>query len=119
MAVIGTPQVLKNINTIYDRKKVATYALCLEYAALALNYFRQAQSVNKFWINRTGQAKDLMFTDAKMTTTYISWLMAHGIKYGVYLELANDGQNEAIRPVIMHFLPQFKKDLSKLWEKDL
>jgi hypothetical protein len=115
VAVRGTAQVIKNIHSIFDRRKAATYALCLEYAAKAIEYFRQEQSGDRFWTNRTNQAKDRMFTDAFITNEFIGWLMAHGVWYGVTLELANDGLHESIRPVIMYFLPQFKKDLAQIW----
>lgn len=115
MAVKGVDKVIKNIKEIYKRKIAATYGLCLKYADMAIKYFKQEQSGNRFWTNRLGIAKDTMFTDAEVTNTYIAWSMHHFVQYGVYLELANDGKHEAIRPVIMHFLPQFKKDVEKIW----
>jgi hypothetical protein len=120
LAVKGIPQVINNIKAAFDRKKVATYALCLEYAAQALDWFWSIQppkpgSWGAFWNNVTGQASMRMHSDAQITTNYISWMMAHGVQYGVYLELANDGKHESIRPIIKHFLPQFKKDLAQIW----
>jgi len=120
MAVKGVNNVINKIRSIYDRRIAATYALCLETAERALQYFHALQppepsSQGKFWHNVTGQASARMHTDAKMTTKYVSWLMAHGVSYGVNLELANDGIRAAIRPVIMHFLPEFKNDLNRIW----
>jgi len=96
-----------NITNIYSRKVAGVYALCLEYCALALRYFRSAQAGNKFWKNVTNQAMDRMFTNPFKTSAYIGWLMAHGVKYGVYLELSNDRRHEAIRLVIQRFAGRF------------
>lgn len=120
MAVKGVDKVVKNIRSIYDRKKAATYALCLETAQRAIDFFWQNQppvpnSPGKYWHNITGQASARMHTEANITATFINWSMGHGVDYGVALELVDDGRREAIRPVIMHFLPGFKKDLEKIW----
>jgi len=45
----------------------------------------------------------------------VGFFLAHTQQYGVYLELANNRQNEAIRPVINEMLPLFQKDLKKLY----
>jgi hypothetical protein len=36
--------------------------------------------------------------------------MAHGVQYGVYLELANNRKHQAIRPMIMSRLSAFTGD---------
>jgi hypothetical protein len=36
----------------------------------------------------------------------------------VYLELANNRQNEALRPIINEYLPRFKADLRRLYGDD-
>lgn len=96
-----------NIEDIYRKKEAALYALCLNYAALALQYFRSAQGGGRFWRNQTNQAMDRMFTDAFRDSKFIGWLMSHGVSYGVYLELANDRRHEAIRPVIQRYAGRF------------
>jgi len=104
-----------NIKNIYERRKAAIYALSLYYAGLAINYFRQQQNNGAYWTNQTNQAKDLMFTDAFIEGDIIGWFMSHGVEYGPYLELANNGQNEAIRPVIQRFAGRFLQDVKELY----
>lgn len=108
-------RVNRNISSIYERRRIAVYALCLRYAALALNYFRAQKASGAYWSNQTGQAAKLMFTDAYMADNVIGWFMAHGVEYGVYLELANDGAHEAIRPVVQHFVEPFYRELKELY----
>ena len=111
----GTRRVSRKIKTIYERRRAAVYALCLNYAGRALNYFRQNQDSNAYWQRRTGQAQDRVFSDAQIEGQIISWFMAHGVDYGVYLELANDRAHEALRPTIVHFYDEFMKDLKSLY----
>lgn len=108
-------RVLHRTNDIYERRRAAVYALSLQYAALALNYFRQQQAQSRYWQNQTGLARDLMFSDAFMEGQIIGWFMAHGVEYGPYLELANDGKNQAIRPVIQRYAGRFFRDVRSLY----
>jgi hypothetical protein len=119
MALIGLPNVLSNIRGTFERKVATTYALCLEYAARAEAYFKNEQAGNRWWTNRSGQARDRMHGGAEKSALFLSWFLAHGVQYGTYLELANDGRYQAIRPVINYFLPEFKKDLMRIWGHDI
>ena len=56
-----------------------------------------------------------MFSNAFRTRNSIGWFMAHGINYGVYLELANDRQNAAIVKIVKELLPEYKKGLKKIY----
>jgi hypothetical protein len=107
--------VKRNIQEIYNRRRAAVYALCLSYAARALNKFRQDQQGERFWKNQTGQAMARVFSNATMEDNVVSWFMAHGVQYGVYLELANDRKHEALRPIIQEFIEPFMKDLKELY----
>ncbi len=108
-------RVSRRIKGIYERRRLAVYALSLSYAARALNYFRQNQDNNAYWSNRTYQARDRVFADAQIEGDIVSWFIAHGVDYGVYLELANNRLHEALRPTIVHFFDDFKKDLESLY----
>ncbi len=45
----------------------------------------------------------------------MGWFMAHGVEYGIDLELGNNGRNEAIKPVIDHFKADFFADIRKIY----
>jgi hypothetical protein len=108
--------VKRNIADIYNRRVAAIYALSLEYAAIALRYFRQVQSGGGFWQNRTSEALNRMFSNAFRDGNEIGWFMSHGVSYGVYLELANDRKHEAIRPTIQRFASRFINAVKRLYE---
>ena len=76
--------------------------------------FRASQDGNQYWINRTDQAKDSMFSNAFVEDETIGWFLSHGKIYGIYLELANDRQNEAIRPIIQELAQKFFEDARKI-----
>ena len=107
---------LNKTESIYERRKTALYALSLEYAARALNDFRRRQAQEEFWRNQTFTAMNLVFADAFATGNIIGWFMAHGVEYGVYLELANDGKNQALRPVVIGQAKQFFADAESLYK---
>ena len=113
----GTAKVKLTIEEIYARKKIAAYALCLHYSALALQYFRKRQSGRGlYWTNRTHLAADTVFSGAfKEEGEIVGWFMAHALQYGVYLEKANNEKHAALAPTINHFYAPFMKDLRSLY----
>lgn len=113
----STDTVKANLRLIYNRRYQATYALCIYYAGLVLQHFRMRQEGNTYWENRTNLAKDLVFSQPFMEEggNVMGFLLAHTVHYGVYLELANNRQNEALRPIINEYLPKFKADLERLY----
>lgn len=110
-------EVSKNLGEIYARKRAAVYALCLYYAALVHAEFvkRQLNRDAGFWTNQTRSAALLVFADAFSDRDEIGFFLAHTVEYGVYLELANDRQNEALRPLIEEFFPKFRADLEAIY----
>lgn len=108
-------RVLLGTAKIYERKKAALYADSLRTAADALRTFRRLQAQNAFWSNQTGEAARLVFSDAFIDDNVVGWFIAHGVEYGVYLELANDGQHAALRPIIDSFSRDYFKQAKALY----
>ena len=112
MESTGTEAVKQKINSEFERRKRSVYGLCVYYAGVVLRHFRTRQAGNTYWENRTNFAKDTVFSKAfKDGEDVLGFLLAHTMEYGIYLETANDRQNEALRPIINEYLPQFKKHL--------
>ena len=111
----GETTVVANINGIYEKRKLAVYALCKYYASIVIKDFKTVQENDYYWTNRSHFAKDTMFTKAFSDSDAIGFFMAHTMEYGPSLELANDGRHAAIKPTIEKFLPQFEKDLKKIY----
>lgn len=112
--ITGANNVNNNITSIVQRKRAAIFALCLYYAGLALNYFRAQQANGAYWANRTGQARDRVFSGPISENDVLGWFLAHGVRYGIYLELTNDGQNAALEPVVGIFAKQFLSDVKRI-----
>ena len=108
-------KVKKNIASQYNRKRAALFALSLFYAGKIINDFRQIQEGSElYWNNQSGDAARTMFSNAFLDDDEVGFFMSHFQRYGIYLELANDRQNEAIRPLILKWAPQFFKDAREI-----
>lgn len=112
---MSTAEIEHNVSRAFDRKKAAVYALSQAYAAKALAYFQEQQAGEKYWVNETNQAKDRMFAKGYLEKELVGWFMAHGVEYGPWLELSNNRQNEAIRPVIEVFKDAFYADVKAVF----
>lgn len=113
-------RVKKSIGDIFERRRVAVYALCLAYAGYALRNFQARQpatvgSRGRYWVNRTGQAAARMFTRAGKSGSVLWWRMSHGVPYGIYLERANNRRNQAIMPTVEKFATLFYAALYGLY----
>jgi hypothetical protein len=105
----------KEIDSIYNRKRAAVYALCKYYAGLSLQRFRQKQAQDAFFHNRTNTAYNTAFSDAEMTKEYCMFFLALAVEYGWPLELANNRKHESVRPTVMAFYSRFMRDLEALF----
>jgi len=110
----GISKVIANVQGIFQRRRESLYALSLYYAALALNDFRAKQSQDTYWTNRTFTAKDSVFSEAFVSDVEVGWFIAHGVEYGVYLELANDGKYQALKPTLNKFAKMFFTDARRI-----
>jgi len=115
MSIDNIDGVKKNIASIFDKRKIAILALAFQYAGYADKYFNDNQARNEYWNNQSYDAKNRMFTDAKIEGNIIFWRMGHGVEYGPYLELANNGRNQAIRPIIQKYAGRFFRDVKELY----
>ena len=103
-------KVQKNISNLYNRKRAALFILSLDFAGRIINDFRQNQEGQTYWNNQSNDAMRTMFSDAFQDNDEVGFFLSHFEQYGIYLELANDRQNEAIRPLILKWAPRFFKD---------
>lgn len=116
MSIIGVEVVQERIRLAFERRLVALEALCVYYAAVAMQEMYRQQSGNKYWTNRTYQALDRAFSAAfKETGGIYGFFLAHGVQYGVYLEFARSGQNAALWPVMKDLVKPFMEDVNKIF----
>lgn len=96
------------------RKKVALIALSVQYAAKALQKFRVEQRGNEFWNNATFTAMNTVFSGNVETQYEVGFFLSHLVVYGVYLELANNRKNEALRPTVESFRDEFLEKVQRI-----
>jgi len=124
-------EVSRNLGIIFAKKRAAAFALCLYYSGLILAEFREqqvvgpgggswidrynGQGVGRYWNNQTETAAKTVFADAYSDGDEIGFFIAHLVEYGVYLELANNRQHEALKPLIEKYYPLFVKDLQAIY----
>jgi hypothetical protein len=108
-------QVKAHIRSAYERREAGVYAKSLQYAGYAINYFRSQQKNGAYWTNRTGTARDVMFSKAFIEGNIVGWFLSHDVEYGPYLEEANDGIHQAIRPIIQRYAGRFIRDCQELF----
>ena len=87
-----------SLKAVFDRRVAALYAYANQLAEEALQEMQTEQAGNEYWNNETRQALLRLFSDAFMEDDAVGFFLAHGVEYGVWLELANDRQNEILRP---------------------
>jgi hypothetical protein len=91
------------LNQIFDDRRVKLAAYAESTAAEALKDMQEYQKQEKKepgkgWNNETYQALLGLISGPINEDDAIGFFVAHTIEYGVFLELANDRQNEILRP---------------------
>lgn len=77
----------------------ALYALAQGVALEALNSAKESAP----WNDQTTSARRLLFAEAFQEDKAVGFFVAHGVQYGVYLELSNDRKNEILRPTVEEY----------------
>jgi len=70
---------------------------------------------NAPWTDRTSNARQSLYTDVNFAVgEMVELIMAHGVEYGIYLELSNAGTYAIINPALDHFAPLIWQDVVRL-----
>lgn len=101
-----------------DKMSVKLGAVVLMYAATKASELQAKMKLNRPWTDRTGMAKATL--NAKVSqpnATTIRITLAHGVSYGIWLELAHGKNWAIIAPTIREEAPRVVEDLSDLMSK--
>ena len=120
-AVTDSRTVTTKLRGVMVGREAAILALARAHLGEALRIFRSNQgleqgAVGVYWTNRTSEAARAVFGETYQTKTEIGWFLAHGVKYGIYLELANNRQNEMLRPTVEYFGNKFIASVQRIME---
>jgi len=112
----GGDRVIRNLLSWAERKRAATVALAQNWAGRLEGQMKSEQASGSYWINRTHHALQRLSGQASVGRDAVRIVLAHGVDYGVYLELARDGQNAILGPTLNAAAPEILDSYRKVWE---
>jgi len=101
-----------------DKMSVKLGAVILMYAATKASELQAKMKVNRPWTDRTNMAKATL--NAKVSqpeTNIVRITLAHGVDYGIWLELAHGKNYAIIAPTVREEGPRIVSDLNNLMSK--
>lgn len=101
-----------------DNMSTKLGAVILMYSATKASEIQARMKVKRPWVDRTGMAKALL--NAKVSqpdANTVRITLAHGVDYGIWLELAHGKNYAVISPTIQEEGPRVVSDLSDLMSK--
>lgn len=102
---------LKNLQTFNTRADRALTASITYHAGRAEAYAKR----NAPWRDRTSNARNGLFATARRKPPSYRIIVGHSVPYGIWLEVANSGRYQIIRPTIDHEGPELMKTVSKMF----
>lgn len=106
----GGRQVIANFERWQDRRHAAMVLLAEHWAA-RLEGQMKAEAP---WTDRTGAARKGLRGEALEAPDRLSIILAHGVDYGVFLELAHDGKYAILWPTAQRYAPEVVADIRSL-----
>lgn len=100
----------------FENKAQAAIRMYAEQSALELQSYAKK---NARWTDRTGHARQRLTGDVLVASNGYKLRLAHGVDYGVWLELANEKKYAIIQETIDHvgsmkIMPGFERLLKRL-----
>lgn len=93
-------------------------AAVLMFAATKASELESKMKLNRPWTDRTGMAKATL--NAKVSqpdSNTVRITLAHGVEYGIWLELAHEKNYAIVGPTVEQEGPRMVKDLANLMSK--
>lgn len=72
---------------------------------------------NAPWTDRTGEARRKLVAEVETNGATVSLYLAHGVPYGVFLEVRNGGRYAIVGPTVMRTGPRVMQGLKGLMYK--
>ena len=92
-------------------------AMVLMFAVTKAKELESSMKKNRPWTDRTNNAKVLLNTKvSQLNPTVVRITLAHGVEYGIWLELAHNKNYAVILPTIMRESPKILQDFTGLIE---
>lgn len=98
-----------NLQTLGARNKARMVATARAVAPRIQSHMR----TNAPWNDRTGNARNGLFTRVDTSTNQVDIVLYHSVPYGIYLETRWSGKYAIINPSIQYWAPKFFALLAK------
>ena len=95
-------------------REIKTRAALGLYADTVAKKMETHAKNNKPWIDRTGRAKQSLNSSWKWIGDVARVELSHGVDYGIWLELCNEGKYSIIMPTINKEAPKVMEGLKKI-----
>lgn len=86
------------------------WRLATDYAPQVETWMKQ----NAPWTDQTGNARQTLWSEVFALADVIVLVFGHGMDYGTFLELSNQGRNAVITPALDYFGPLIWNDAKAL-----
>lgn len=101
-----------------DKMSEKLGAVILMYSATKASEIQSKMKLNRPWTDRTGMAKALLTAKVSQPNKNIVRItLAHGVDYGIWLELAHEKNYAIIAPTVKDEGPRIVSDLNNLMSK--
>lgn len=101
-----------------DKMSVKLGAVILMYASTKASELQSKMKLNRPWTDRTGMAKALLTAKVSQPSKQLVRItLAHGVEYGIWLELAHEKNYAIIAPTVREEGPRIVQDMDNLMSK--
>lgn len=101
-----------------DKMSEKLGAVVLMYAATKASELEAKMKINRPWTDRTNMAKTRLNAKVSQPSSNIIRItLAHGVEYGIWLELAHGKNYAIIAPTVREEGPRVVNDLNNLMSK--
>lgn len=88
------------------------------YMATKASEIESKMKQKRPWTDRTGMAKAMLNVKVSQPSeTVVRMTLAHGVEYGIWLELAHEKNYAIVAPTVREEGPRVVKDLNNLMSK--
>lgn len=106
------------LNKNLDKMAVKMGALILLYANTKAAQLEAKMKLNRPWTDRTGLAKATLSSSVSQPdANTVRITLAHGVSYGMWLELAHEKNYAIVAPTVREEGPKVVSDLDSLMSK--
>ena len=101
-----------------DKMSVKLGAVVLMYASTKASELQGKMKLNRPWTDRTGMAKALLTAKVSQPSKQLVRIsLAHGVEYGIWLELAHEKNYAIIAPTVREEGPRIVQDMDNRMSK--